>query len=396
MSPRAVGVGGREWGWIRGEEGEGRVEVRGEEGDSGGRSARARGGAGDGPPLVFVQDGPAVYVLVVWEAGEAGIVDEYVVYGAVGRAEGGRSRWRERGGAGDERYVEETTTGGVGGGGVIGTHERGDGHCGSQKGKRDLARAMMMNTFVRLGRLGAQRRAYALRGAGTRTCPSCGASLPTALPVCSRCRYIGRVDETVTHHALLGLPYEPNPFVVDTGKLRQRFLEAQRLCHPDGWATRSEVGTVASVWTWTQGTKGDRDAAQAASHAVNTAYKTLLSPMERIGYVLQRNGRAVDETEGADAALIAEVLETREAIEQSSGDALARLGAVNQGKCPPATLRCADATQSSAQRRWGGLRTRWGGRTGRGRSGGRCGLSTWTGSTRQSGSARRMPTRRIT
>lgn len=33
----------------------------------------------DGPPLVFVQDGPAVHVLVVWGMREGGIVDVYVV-----------------------------------------------------------------------------------------------------------------------------------------------------------------------------------------------------------------------------------------------------------------------------------------------------------------------------
>ncbi|KAG9314360.1 hypothetical protein JVU11DRAFT_5154 [Chiua virens] len=85
------------------------------------------------------------------------------------------------------------------------------------------------------------RRGYAVGGAATRKCPSCGTALPTTLPVCARCRYIGRVEDSVTHHALLGLPYEPNPFVVDTRELKRRFLDAQRLVHPDGWATRSEV-----------------------------------------------------------------------------------------------------------------------------------------------------------
>jgi len=98
----------------------------------------------------------------------------------------------------------------------------------------------LRNVCARGGVAGLGRRRY---GTGTRarTCPSCGAGLPTALPVCPACRYIGRVEDSITHHALLGLPYGPNPFVVDTGELKRRFLEAQRLCHPDGWATRSEV-----------------------------------------------------------------------------------------------------------------------------------------------------------
>ncbi|KAI9572966.1 hypothetical protein HD554DRAFT_1985728, partial [Boletus coccyginus] len=151
-----------------------------------------------------------------------------------------------------------------------------------------------------------------------RTCPSCGAGLPTALPVCPTCRYIGRVQDSITHHELLGLPYGPNPFVVDTGELKRRFLEAQRLCHPDGWATRSE---------------GDREAALAVSNAVNGAYKTLVSPMERIGYVLGRHGQAVGEGEQVeDMGLIMEVMAAREAVEQGGVEGLAALKAANDGK----------------------------------------------------------------
>ena len=99
-----------------------------------------------------------------------------------------------------------------------------------------------MNILLRVGKYGArpllaQRRGYVR----TQTCPSCGTVLATGLPVCGRCRHIWRMDESITHHELLGLPYEPNPFVVDTGELKRRFIEAQRQCHPDGWAGSSEV-----------------------------------------------------------------------------------------------------------------------------------------------------------
>jgi molecular chaperone HscB len=70
------------------------------------------------------------------------------------------------------------------------------------------------------------------------------------------------------------------------------------------------------------------------SNAVNRAYKTLGSPMERIGYLLGRNGKEVGEGEAVeDAGLVAEVMEAREAIEGSTGAALARLKAGNDGKC---------------------------------------------------------------
>jgi molecular chaperone HscB len=75
----------------------------------------------------------------------------------------------------------------------------------------------------------------------TKTCPSCGTTLPTVLPVCPNCNYIARIHDSISYHDILGLPYEPNPFVVDTALLKRRFIEAQRVSHPDAWATKSEV-----------------------------------------------------------------------------------------------------------------------------------------------------------
>ena len=80
--------------------------------------------------------------------------------------------------------------------------------------------------------------------------------------------------------------------------------------------------------------KEDKEAALAVSNAVNGAYKTLVSPMERIGYVLGRNGKEVGEGEQVeDMGLIMEVMEAREAVEQSAGAALSGLRAANDGKC---------------------------------------------------------------
>ena len=66
---------------------------------------------------------------------------------------------------------------------------------------------------------------------------------------------------------------------------------------------------------------------------MNRAYRTLLSPMERIGYVLGRNGKEVGEAEQMeDMGLIVEVMEAREAIERSAGEELGQLTAANDGK----------------------------------------------------------------
>lgn len=72
-------------------------------------------------------------------------------------------------------------------------------------------------------------------------CPKCSIVLPTPLPACPNCFYIQRLDNTVPYHDLFQLPFEPNPFVVDTYQLKRRYLEAQKVCHPDGWATHGEV-----------------------------------------------------------------------------------------------------------------------------------------------------------
>lgn len=80
-----VVLGYCKWLRIGREEGERRIERCGEEGDSRRWLARKRreGGRDDGPPLVFIQDGPAVYILVVFGKREAAIVDVYVVCGVV-------------------------------------------------------------------------------------------------------------------------------------------------------------------------------------------------------------------------------------------------------------------------------------------------------------------------
>lgn len=72
------------------------------------------------------------------------------------------------------------------------------------------------------------------------TCPQCGKPLPTPVPVCTHCAYIARLADSTPYHALFQLPQQ-NPFVVDTAQLKRRYLEAQRLCHPDAWAVHGEV-----------------------------------------------------------------------------------------------------------------------------------------------------------
>ncbi|KAH7930974.1 Co-chaperone Hsc20 [Leucogyrophana mollusca] len=145
----------------------------------------------------------------------------------------------------------------------------------------------------------------------SKTCPSCGTALPTPLPVCPTCRYIARIHPSISFHELFGLPYDPNPFIVDLVLLRRRFLEAQRVSHPDAWATKND---------------DLRDAALDVSNAVNTAYKTLLTPLHRVEYILRRQGIETEEADQLeDLDLITEVMEAREEIDSIQPGNIERL-----------------------------------------------------------------------
>ncbi|KIK28545.1 hypothetical protein PISMIDRAFT_673586 [Pisolithus microcarpus 441] len=135
----------------------------------------------------------------------------------------------------------------------------------------------------------------------TKTCPSCGALLPTRLPVCTCCNWIAGVHNSIPYHELMGLPYSPNPFMVDTALLKHRFLEAQRICHPDAWATKTEP---------------EKRTALELSNTVNAAYRTLKSPLHRIEYILKRNGVEMEEADQLDdVELIDEIMQAREEID---------------------------------------------------------------------------------
>lgn len=109
----------------------------------------------------------------------------------------------------------------------------------------------------------------------------------------------------------MGLPYSPNPFVVDTALLKHRFLEAQRICHPDAWATKTEP---------------EKRTALELSNTVNAAYKTLKSPLHRIEYILKRNGVEMEEADQLDdVELIDEIMQAREEIDSMQSGNLGRL-----------------------------------------------------------------------
>ncbi|KDQ63554.1 hypothetical protein JAAARDRAFT_169505 [Jaapia argillacea MUCL 33604] len=135
----------------------------------------------------------------------------------------------------------------------------------------------------------------------SKICPQCSTPLPTALPLCPKCSYIANIPSTTPYHDLFNLNSGHNPFIVDTGLLKRRFLEAQRLCHPDTWAVKAPQKKLI---------------ADHMSSLINEAYKTLSSPLRRAQYILEQHGHELNETDQLqDHVLIMEIMEVREELE---------------------------------------------------------------------------------
>ncbi|KIY44776.1 Co-chaperone Hsc20 [Fistulina hepatica ATCC 64428] len=137
-------------------------------------------------------------------------------------------------------------------------------------------------------------------------CPNCKRSLPTALPACTSCWTINPLPVNVSYHRLFGF-HEQNPFVVDTKALKNKFREAQAVCHPDAWASKGS---------------DKQDIAQNLSSLVNMAYRTLLDPIRRAEYILEINGNQIDETDKLeDTQLIGDVIMAMETISEAEDKA---------------------------------------------------------------------------
>ncbi|KAH8120329.1 Co-chaperone Hsc20 [Phellopilus nigrolimitatus] len=151
-----------------------------------------------------------------------------------------------------------------------------------------------------------------------RLCPSCSTPLPTALPTCPNCFHIEPVPKSLSYFDIFDLSSAPNRFKIDAKDLRFRFLRAQRICHPDAWS----------------GQRREHGMAAAQSSLLNSAYKTLLSPLLRAQYILTQEGFPPSETDKlTDQELIMEVMEAREELDDvESPEDVESIRSDNQGK----------------------------------------------------------------
>lgn len=118
------------------------------------------------------------------------------------------------------------------------------------------------------------------------------------------------------------------PFDIDVRALRREFLQLQAASHPDYYHSAQVATSEGSPPSSSSSHSEPRRKAEALSSHINSAYRTLSSPLLRAQYVLaERYGvdLAGDEasraTGPADPALLMEVLEAREAIEEAASEA---------------------------------------------------------------------------
>lgn len=129
----------------------------------------------------------------------------------------------------------------------------------------------------------------------------------------------------------------PNPFVVNTFKLKQRYLEAQKICHPDGWAThgavRVSVGGIYILRILMVIQKESHNIAQGLSHHIGLAWSTLKDPLPRAEYILKLHDIEIaEEDQLEDFELISEILEVREELENATPSKVQQILDKNHGK----------------------------------------------------------------
>jgi molecular chaperone HscB len=121
---------------------------------------------------------------------------------------------------------------------------------------------------------------------------------------CSNCGVL-QAPGNVDHFALLSLP---RSFDIDPQRIDKAYRSMQMLLHPDKFSQSCRT-----------------EQAHSLSHAaqVNVAYSVVKDPLERAQYLLNLFG--IPEPTTVDPALLAEVLETREAIEEAGEDVSSNL-----------------------------------------------------------------------
>ncbi|XP_032823457.1 iron-sulfur cluster co-chaperone protein HscB isoform X2 [Petromyzon marinus] len=117
---------------------------------------------------------------------------------------------------------------------------------------------------------------------------------------CSRCHSVLPPRPGASLFQLLGCN---ESFSVNLQKLQQAYLALQRQLHPDNFSQKSQR---------------ELDLSQQQSALVNKAYNTLLKPLPRGVYLLERHGLSLeDTTEDMDPEFLMEIMEINEDLEDA-------------------------------------------------------------------------------
>lgn len=144
--------------------------------------------------------------------------------------------------------------------------------------------------------------AQAFEKRGTCTCWSCDSVIQSSLClVCDSCRCIQPVDHSVDYFQIFGLEKR---YDIEESNLEGMYKDWQKKLHPDLVHSKTER---------------EKEYAAEQSARVIDAYRTLTNPLSRATYLMKLQGVHVDEEQTVlDPTLLAEVMETREAVEEAS------------------------------------------------------------------------------
>lgn len=148
----------------------------------------------------------------------------------------------------------------------------------------------------------------------------------------------GKIQPLIGHCSYFETFGLPKVYDLDVKQLEQTFFNLQKTMHPDRYGQKSST---------------EQDFSRSNSTYLNVAYRTLKDPISRAKYLLQLEGvKALDErSKTADPALLMEVMELREEVEESgSAENLRALMARNQrameGVKEELTARCRQKVRS--------------------------------------------------
>ncbi|KAK3951018.1 hypothetical protein QBC32DRAFT_170957 [Pseudoneurospora amorphoporcata] len=126
------------------------------------------------------------------------------------------------------------------------------------------------------------------------------------------------------------LPHGPppsGPFDIDLRALRREFLRLQAASHPDFHHSANQFDNNSSSSPSAEQQLAARRKAEATSSLINSAYKTLSSPLLRAQYLLKElydidlaGDESTDYQNGSDPMLLMTVLEAREIIDDAKSE----------------------------------------------------------------------------